>query len=138
MAAVFSTRVRVEGLERLRRGLAKAGDVALRAARAELQKQTIRTLALAQSKAPLDTGLLRKNVRIQAARIIRRKSAIRGKTLPVLLRSSFTFNQRYAESQHENESFRHSQGESKFAEKAIKQRLRIIIASVASRVRRVL
>lgn len=138
MGAVLQTRIRIKNLKKLQRGLAKAGDVALRAARAELQKQTIRTLALAQSKAPLDTGLLRKNVRIQAARIIRRKAAIGGKTLPVLLRSSFTFNQRYAESQHENESFRHSQGESKFAEKAIRQRLRIIISSVASRLRRVL
>jgi hypothetical protein len=136
--AVLQAVVKLKGLKKFRRNLMKAGTKALSVARSELQRQTVLTLALAQSNAPLLFGLLRKNVRVQAARVIRRKAVIGGRTLPVFLRSSFTFNQRYAEIQHENLSFRHREGESKFAEKAIKARIRIIIATVAFRLRQAL
>ncbi len=130
--------LRTKGLEDVRRGLARGSKGIMRIALSELAKQNVLTMAEAVRRAPIDTGFLRKNVIANKAVVIRSRRGAKGRSIAVLLRASFLFRQRYAEIQHETLSFRHDEGEAKFAEKALMVRQRAIIGGIARGIRRFL
>jgi len=116
--------------------LKKTGKTGLRLAKFELTKQAGLTLGLAANKAPRDTSMLRINTRVLPAKIIRNERGPGGGILPSFIRAGFVFLQKYAEVQHENLTYRHQEGEAKFAEKALLERQRAIFGGIERVLRR--
>lgn len=125
-----------KGLASLQTMLKRLGSGGLRMARFELTRQSALTLGLASQKAPRDTSLLRINVRVIPAKIIRNMRGPLGSVLPSFIRAGFVFLQNYAEVQHENLIYRHEEGESRYAFKALQQRQQAIFGGVMRALRR--
>lgn len=128
----FDVTIKVEGqsFRKMQRLLKKTGPTGIRLAKNELTKQAGLTLAEAINRAPRDTGMLKKNVAILPAKVIRNQTGVRGGILPSFIRAGFLFKQKYSESQHENLTYRHQEGESKYASKALVFRQRAIIGGL--------
>lgn len=134
----FDAVIKTTGLEDVRAGLARASKGMMRTQLAELGKQNVLTLSEAVTRAPIKFGFLRKNVIAFKAVVIRSKRGGKGLSVAVMIRASFLFRQKYAELQHETLSFRHRDGEAKYAENALKHRARAIIGGLARAGRRFL
>lgn len=132
MAGAFDVSFKVEGksFRKIQKLIRKTGPTGLRLAKNELTRQAALTLAEAQSRAPRDTGQLKKNVRVIAAKVIR-NAIVAGKIVPSFIRAGFVFLQKYSEEQHENLTYRHQEGEAKYAENALKARRNAIVGGVA-------
>ena len=129
----FDVTFRADGpsFKKIQRLLKKTGPTGMRLAKSELTRQAGLTLAEATSRAPRDTGLLKQKVKVIPAKTIRNATGAGGKLVPSFIRAGFVFLQKYAEDQHENLTYRHEEGEAKYAENALKARQRAIIGGVA-------
>lgn len=132
MAGAFDVAITADktSFKKIQEMLKKTGRTGMRLAKFELTRQAALTLGEAVKRAPRDTSQLKKNVKVIPAKVIRNATGALGGLVPSFLQAGFVFLQDYAEVQHENLTYRHTEGEAKYAFNALNARKQAIIGGV--------